>query len=200
MVSIGWVGMGDEHADNDSLPIKLEDIEELKSNWRFSVPVPLNPGYSTQAYHVYYQLYLGTTPGKDRSGGDIALVMYDSAFYRQPTFSETMVTISGLKMESKNVGSGGYGPFEIMVNTSTTPDQNGVVEIRNFDIKAAIDYMIQKGTYHGGLYLNQVSAAFEVMTLRDGSLTTHDLSFVVKAKNKDRIYTPPWAPPEWRPQ
>lgn len=200
-VSIGYVANGGEHADNPfgNSPPRIQDIEVLKANWRFTVPTPLDPGYATQAFHVYFQLYFGNAPGESHDAGDMALVMYDSFFYCQPNCPGTKVTIGNRPMAAQYKGSAGFGPFWVMVG-SGSPDSAGMVEVRDFDIKAAIDYAVSQGSYSKTLYVNQVSAAFEVMTLPGGTLKTNDLSFLIKLSGQDAFYLPSSVPPTWAPQ
>jgi hypothetical protein len=204
-VGIGCVGNGVVNATNSSLPVKLKDIEICKINRRFTVPMPVNPGYSTQAYHIYYELFFGSSAtGSCQGAGNIAIVLWDVAFYHQPNQTSAYgqrVTVGNMTMDVKYNGANpnGQGPFWVMClkGDSLKPDANGTITVRDLDIKACIDWCIAQGTYTGDEYLREFSAAYEVMTLRGGTLRNDDMSFLVKATGKTAVLTPTWANDNW---
>jgi hypothetical protein len=204
-VGIGNVGNGIVIANNASLPIQLKNIEICKINRRFTIPMPVNPGYSTQAYHIYYELFFASSAtGSSQGAGNIAIVLWDAAFYHQPSQTSPYgqrVTVGNMTMDVKYNGANpnGQGPFWVMClkGDSLKPNANGTITVRDFDIKACIDWCIAQGTYTGNEYLREFSAAFEVMTLRGGTLRNDDMSFLVKAAGKTAVLTPTWANDNW---
>lgn len=196
---IGTLG-GTWTADNNSLPVKLKDLEVLKSSWTFTVPMPVRAGYSTQAYHVYYEIFMSTAVTGERNAGNIAIPMWDVAFYHQPTYG-SRVTVKNYTMDVKFNGANpnNQGPFWVMclMDSTLKPDANGRISVTNFDIKACIDYGISQGTYSPDIYLTEVNCAFEVMTLPGDTLKTNSATFIVKAVGKDTVYTPAWSKDYW---
>jgi len=184
------------------LPIMLQNIEALKSSWKFKVPVPTS---SHDQYHVYFELYICDNTKGIRGKGNIAIGLWDNEFYHQSYKGGkygTREDVNGYPMDVQfSANPFGQGDFWVVESpTGTyTPDANGVIMVTGFDIKKVIDWGIAKGTYNPQHYLTELNLAYEVMTLPGKTLTTEHASFCVKAKGADVAYTPGWTSSQWAP-
>ena len=201
-VGIGTIGgYGSEWtADNESLPIRLSEIESLRVNWTFRVPVPLR---STDQYHVYLEIFISDNVDGIRGEGNIAIPLYDHNFYHQEYYGGVYGErrdVNGIPMDVQlEENPYGQGDFWIMTLAPGTyvPNENGLITVNDFDIKSVIDWCVAQGTYNPMHYLTELSLAFEVLQLPGRSLRTEHVSFYVKEQGEEAVISPAWTEFEW---
>ena len=205
-VSLGESGVNGIAADNGFLPVRVRDIVQMHGYWKFKVPMPLKPGWggsdpTNQQYHVYYQIYLSSGPDLVPSGrgqGDGAWVMYDSYFYRQNKAAGADSVIGTQTYDTKAATASTYGPFYLAVRHDLTPDANGVIEVKDVDLKALFDHGVANGYWQDSSYVIHVSTSYEVMNLTGNvKIETLDLGYKLQKAGGAVQYVPAWKAGLW---
>ncbi len=187
LASIGstWHGW----ADNKSLPRKLKDIEEIRMNWKVSLP-PFEEG---RRFVVYLQFYLNDTGDDARPNGDIGMIFYREGFeFEQWGKNEGDHQIDELTWTFVDKPTGGFGKYIMLAPNPAIKLNNNVLEIKNFDIAPLLKFMVKQGYYPEDKYLVHLSTSMESIIIK-GTIKHHLQEFKLVARNeKEPIYTPYW--------
>lgn len=193
-VSAPWVGVGNDwgNVSSDSpFPIQLGELEMLKASLSATLP----PANSNQMYKVYWQLYFSDSPTGRFNKGDFAPTVYTVRFPPNHWGADRgSAVVDGRKWRFQDQQySSGMGRYIIpMLEPPLVPDANGVVEIRDADIKALIDWGIAQGYYRAEDYCMIIGAGWEIFALDQG-LRMNDMAFTVKRKGKPAVTIPAWS-------
>ncbi|MCX8157306.1 MAG: DUF5060 domain-containing protein [Verrucomicrobiae bacterium] len=192
-VSAPWVGVGSDWGNistNSPFPIRLSELEVLKASLSATVPL----GKTNQMFKIYWQLYFSDQPQGKFNRGDFAPTVYGvniPSNHWGTVRGRTVVDGRTWRFADQGTSSG-MGRFIIpMLEPPLTPDDNGVVEIRNVDIKALIDWCIAQGFYRAEDYCLVILAGWEVWVQND-ILRMNDMAFTIKQKNKPAVTIPAW--------
>lgn len=200
--SIGWssdqYGLAGSH-----LPMKLNEIEQLKSSWRFQIPLPIS---SSNNYRIYYEIFLSNSTSGVRNSGNICAVVYDNQFCHQDWNGGTYGTrqnVNGYAMDvkwnSNPFGQGDMADCVFPVGTYA-PDDSGNITVAGLDLNKIIQWCAAAypGSFNVNNYITELNLAFEVMTLH-GTLKTTYASFYVKKTGSAHYITPAWTVSQWEP-
>ena len=192
-VSAPWVTVGNDwgNVSKDSpFPIQLKDIETLKASWSMTLP----PKKNEHMFRICWQLYFSDSPTARPNAGDFAPTIYAQ---------NCSATWWGKDMGTHNIGghnwkicdcaqSSGMGRYIVpLLDPYLTPDANGVIQVRDLDLKPLIDWLMARGYYDPNSYCQVVEAAWEVWVL-DDILKTNDMSFTIKKKGQPAVTIPSW--------
>ncbi len=187
---IGW--MWGNWAPNSSLPIQLGDLAVAKSDWTVVLPEKEN----NQSYVVYYQLYMSAEPDPKKDGGkingDLALIMYREDFpFEQWGQTLGEFEIAGRKMTVVHKAPAiGQSKYIILIPKSWPYTRQGnTLVIRDFDIKACIDFCVAEGFYKSSDSLITIQVGWESRVLH-GILRSNDLKLIVGKKGEQPVYLP----------
>jgi hypothetical protein len=193
-VSAPWVGVGSDWGNvstHSPFPIKLSELEVLKASLSATVPI----GKTNQMFKVYWQLYFSDKPDGKFNQGDFAPTVYGVNIPSNHWGTVRGSTIvDGRQWRFADQGfSSGMGRFIIpMLEPQLVPDANGVVEIRDVDIKALIDWCIAQGYYRAEDYCMVILAGWEVW-VQDEILRMNDMALTIKQKGKPAVTIPAWS-------
>lgn len=192
-VSAPWVGVGSDWGNVSShspFPIKLSELEVLKASLSATVP----RGKTNQMFKIYWQLYFSDDPKGTFNRGDFAPTVYGvniPSNHWGTVRGSTVVDGRTWRFADQGLSSG-MGRFIIpMLEPPLTPDDNGVVEIRDVDIKALIDWCIAQGLYRAEDYCLVILAGWEVW-VQDDILRMNDMAFTIKQKGRPAVTLPVW--------
>lgn len=192
-VSAPWVVVGNDWgkvSENSPFPIKLGELEVFKASLSATLP----PAHSNQMFKIYWQLYFSDSPTGKFNKGDFAPTVYAVNFP-----SNHWGTVRGSSIiDGRNWRfpdqqySSGMGRYIIpMLEPLLKPDANGMVKIRDVDIKALIDWCVAKGYYSPDDYCMVIGAGWEIFVL-DEVLKMNDMAFTIKQKGKPSVTIPSW--------
>jgi hypothetical protein len=184
------------------LPIQLKNLAMLEGAWTFQVPYPLNPNASVEQYRVYFEIFLSQTATGKADAGNLTVVFFWNNFSFDAASGHA--PINGPQgMDYIDYGGTvgqGQGPFvDFLYPQGTfTPDGTGTVTVHATDVKAVLDWAVQKFPkyYTGDLYLSSLSLAEEAAALH-GTVKTSYASFAVQATGSPVVYTPPFTADHW---
>ncbi len=187
---IGWF-WGD-WAPNNALPVRLGELAVARSDWAVTLPTK-QPG---QSYVVYYQLYTSSVPDpkSDASqiSGDLALIIYreDFAFEHWGKVLGEF-DVGGRKMRVVHKSPAiGQSTYIIMIPTENVAVRNGdTIRVKDFDIKACIDFCLTQGHYNPTDYLITIQAGWESRALH-GVLRSDELTLTVGRNGADPVRLP----------
>ncbi len=186
---IGW--FWGNWAPNKSLPIKLGELEIAKADWSLTLPEQ----EKAQSYVAYFQLYTSNDadPGREPSNitGDLAPIVYREDF----PFEDwgTKVGTFELANQTRNIihkaPAIGKSTYIIMAPATNTKRVGNRVQVKDFDLKACIDFCLKQGYVQSSDYLVTVQIGWEVRALQ-GIIRSDDLRITMGKNGEAAFHLP----------